>query len=142
MPRDPRREFLYLADIIDSARTVARWLVERGEQWDDDEILRNAVLRQLSVVGEAAACLSDDVRGRLPDIPWREIRGFRNIAVHAYFSLDWDVVHEVATVNLPDMAPKVLALLRTEDSEIAARFDTDDGDEADDNGPDSESGAS
>ena len=80
-----------------------------------------------SVVGEAASCLSDDVRGRLPDIPWREIRGFRNIAVHAYFSLDWDVVHEVATVNLPDMAPKVLALLRTEDPEIAARFDTDDG---------------
>jgi uncharacterized protein with HEPN domain len=100
------------------------------------------VLRQLSVVGEAASCLSDGVRGRLPDIPWREIRGFRNIAVHAYFSLDWDVVHEVATVNLPDMAPKVLALLRAEDPEIAAKFDADDGDEADDNGPDSESGAS
>ena len=66
-----------------TARARSRWLAERGEQWDDDEILRNAVLRQLSVVGEAASCLSDDVRGRLPDIPWREIRGFRNIAVHA-----------------------------------------------------------
>jgi len=93
---------------------VERWLAERDGQWDDDEILRNAILRQLSVVGEAASCLSDDMRGRLADIPWREIRGFRNIAVHAYFSLDWDVVHEVATVNLPDMAPRVLALLRVE----------------------------
>lgn len=52
MPREPRRDSLYLADIIDSARTVARWLAERGEQWNDDEILRNAVLRQLSVVGD------------------------------------------------------------------------------------------
>jgi uncharacterized protein with HEPN domain len=132
MRRDPRRELLYLADIVESARTVARWLAERDGQWDDDEILRNAVLRQLSVVGEAASCLSDDMRGRLADIPWREIRGFRNIAVHAYFSLDWDVVHEVATVNLPDMAPKVLALLRGEDPEIAAKFGTDDEPEDDD----------
>lgn len=133
MPRDARRELLYLADIVESARTIERWLAERGDQWDEDEILRNAVLRQLSVVGEAASCLSEDIRGRLPDIPWREIRGFRNIAVHAYFSLDWDVVHEVATVNLPDMEPKVLALLRTEDPEIAAKIGTDD--EAEDGGP-------
>jgi uncharacterized protein with HEPN domain len=125
MPRDPRREHLYLADIVESARTVERWLAERDGQWNDDEILRNAVLRQLSVVGEAASCLSDDMRGRLADIPWREIRGFRNIAVHAYFSPDWDVVHEVATVNLPDMAPRVLALLRMEAPDIAAKFDTD-----------------
>jgi len=125
MPRDPRRELLYLADIVESARTVERWLAERDGQWNDDEILRNAVLRQLSVVGEAATCLSDDMRGRLADIPWRGIRGFRNIAVHAYFSLDWDVIHEVATVNLPDMAPRVLALLRMEAPDIAAKFDTD-----------------
>ena len=90
----------------------------------EDEILQNAVLRQLSVVGEAASCLSDEMRGRLSDIPWREVRGFRNVAVHAYFSLDWDVVHEVATVNLPSMATQVLAVLQTEDPEIAANFGT------------------
>ena len=48
-----------------------------GGKVDDDEILRNAVLRQLNVVGEAASCLGDDMWGRLADIPWREIRGFR-----------------------------------------------------------------
>lgn len=137
MPRDPRRELLYLADIVESARTVARWLAERGEQWGEDEILRNAVLRQLSVVGEAASCLSDEMRGRLSGIPWREVRGFRNVAVHAYFGLDWDVVHEVATVNLPAMPPQVLAVLRAEDPEIAATFGTGDDGAADD-GPGSE----
>ena len=138
MPRDLRRELLYLADIVESARTVARWLADRGEKWNEDEILRNAVLRQLSVVGEAASCLSDDVRGRLPGIPWREIRGFRNIAVHAYFSLDWDVVYEVATVNLPDLTPKVLSLLRVEDPRIAAKFGIGDEGREGDGGPVSE----
>ena len=94
------------------------------------------------MVGEAASCLSDDVQVAAPGIPWREIRGFRNIAVHAYFSLGWDVVHEVATVNLPDMAPKVLALLRAEDPEIAAKFGTDAEDKEEDYGPVSEANAS
>jgi hypothetical protein len=42
MPRDPRhdRDALYLADIVEAARTVGRWLRERGGDWQDDEILR------------------------------------------------------------------------------------------------------
>jgi hypothetical protein len=44
MPRDPRRELLYLTDIVESAGTVERWLAERDGQWDDDEILRDARL--------------------------------------------------------------------------------------------------
>jgi uncharacterized protein with HEPN domain len=88
MPRD-RRESLYLADIVEAARTVARWLSEHGDRWESDDILRNAVLRQLMVIGEAASNLSEELRSTLPEIPWRQIRGFRNHAVHAYFSLDW-----------------------------------------------------
>lgn len=124
MPRESRKDALYLADIVESCRTILRWLAERGDQWDDDEILRNAVLRQLSVVGEAASCLSGDVREKVPEIPWREIRGFRNIAVHAYFSVDWSIVREVAEGNLPDMEARVMDLLRAENPNIAARLDS------------------
>jgi Ribonuclease HepT-like len=74
---------------------------------NDDDILRNAVLRQLMVVGEAASCLSSEIRDRLPEVPWQEIRGFRNHAVHAYFSLDWSIVWEVAQVNLPDLGDEL-----------------------------------
>ena len=81
MPRDPRRDSLYLADIVEAAQAIARWLRARGDWWDD--ILRNAVLRQLTVVGEVASCLSPEMRDRLHGIPWHEIRGFRNHAVHA-----------------------------------------------------------
>jgi hypothetical protein len=84
---------------------------------------------------------AEDTRERLPDVPWREIRGFRNIAVHAYFSLDWDVVHEVATVNLPDIEPRVLAVLRAEAPEIAAKFGTDVENVTGKDGPGSETGS-
>jgi hypothetical protein len=52
MPREPRCNSLYLADIVLASRTVARWLDQRGADWDSDDILRNAVLRQLLVVGK------------------------------------------------------------------------------------------
>jgi uncharacterized protein with HEPN domain len=98
---------------------VARWIDGRGEDWAEDEILLNAVLRQLLVVGEAASCLNDQTRARLPDVPWKEIRGFRNHAIHAYFSVDWALVREIAVVNLPDLCGRAMMLLRADFPEIA-----------------------
>lgn len=72
MPRDPSRDSIYLADIAEAARTIYRWLQEHGHRWHDDEILRNAVLRQLMLVGEAASCLSSEIRDRLPEVKWHE----------------------------------------------------------------------
>ncbi|WP_204018388.1 HepT-like ribonuclease domain-containing protein [Sphaerimonospora thailandensis] len=71
--------------MVEACRTIRRWLDTHGHRWDEDDLLRNAVLRQLMVIGEASACLSEDLRVELPEIPWREIHGFRNHAVHAYF---------------------------------------------------------
>jgi uncharacterized protein with HEPN domain len=78
------------------------------------------VLRQLIVVGEAASCLSDQARDRLADVPWKEIRGFRNQAIHAYFSIDWSIVREVAVDNLPDLRCRAMTLLRADFPEVAA----------------------
>lgn len=72
------------------------------------------------VIGEVASCLTDDVREKLPELPWRQIRGFRNHAVHAYFSLDWEIVREVAEVDLPRVEPAVSRLIAAEYPEVTA----------------------
>ena len=59
------------------------------------------MLQKLSTIGEAAARLSDATRDGLPEIPWKEIIGFRNIAVHAYFSVDWRIVFVTVVDDLP-----------------------------------------
>jgi uncharacterized protein with HEPN domain len=75
------------------------------------------------VVGEAASCMSPELRGRLQDIPWAEIRGFRNHAVHAYFSLDWAIVREIADVNMPELEVRAAEILRAEYPEVADLLD-------------------
>jgi len=79
-----RREELYLADLIDNARAVRGYLdgVTR-ERWDAEGILRDAVLYRMLLLGEIASALPDELRDRHPDVAWRQIRAFRNLAVHS-----------------------------------------------------------
>ena len=87
-----RHDELYVADLIDSTRAVREYLdgISR-EHWDDDRVLRDAVLYRLLLLGEIASALPDAIRDRYPDVAWRQIRAFRNLAVHRYFSVDWAV---------------------------------------------------
>jgi uncharacterized protein with HEPN domain len=97
-----RREELYLADLIDNARAVRGYLdgVTR-ERWDAEDILRDAVLYRMLLLGEIASALPDELRDRYPDVAWRQIRAFRNLAVHKYFGVDWAVVWKIAQEEPP-----------------------------------------
>jgi hypothetical protein len=76
-----RRDALYIADLVESTRTVRDYLDGiRREQWDGDRVLRDAVLYRLLLLGEIASALPDLLRDRYPDVAWRQIRAFRNLA--------------------------------------------------------------
>jgi len=70
-----------------------------------------SVLWNLFVVGEAANALPDAVRARAPDVPWRSIRGFRNVLAHEYFGIDLDIVWATATDDLPRLSEALERLL-------------------------------
>ena len=104
-----RSERLFLADIRDAIEAIDRWTGERDEeQFLDDDMLQSAVLQKLAVIGEAAARLSEDTRSGMPDVPWKEIIGFRNVAVHAYFSVDWRIVWVTVKDDLPALRQAVV----------------------------------
>ena len=110
-----RRDELYLSDIVDAADSIASFLTGRGrDSFLQDDLLRSAVLHKLTVVGEAAARVSEDVRERHPEVEWPDIVGFRNIAVHAYFVVDWSIVWETATQDAPRLRQQVLEILKSE----------------------------
>ncbi|MER5420757.1 HepT-like ribonuclease domain-containing protein [Streptosporangium roseum] len=97
-----QREGLYLVDIVEAARKIASYLEGVSpEVWAADSMRRDAVIWQLSIIGEAVGGISDETRASTPEIPWKLIRGLRNNVVHRYFSVDWKIVHSAATVNVP-----------------------------------------
>jgi uncharacterized protein with HEPN domain len=65
----------------------------------------------IQVIGEAANQLSDELRARHPDIPWRAIAAMRHALVHAYFRVDLDEVWSAVQDDLPGLKTRILELL-------------------------------
>jgi len=72
-----------------------------GRSFLRDEVLTAAVLHHLTVIGEAISRLSVELRGRYPDVPWRQIIGVRHRIVHAYSDLDWQILWDAAIDDIP-----------------------------------------
>lgn len=110
-----RRDELYLRDIVDAATAIARFIKDVSrDEFMRDELRQSGVLQKLIVIGEAAGRLSDDVKKKNPHIEWADVIGFRNIAVHAYFSVEWPIVWITATVDVPWLLGEMLLLLEAE----------------------------
>ena len=110
-----RPDRLFLLDIIEAAEAVAVHIAGRGEdELLGDRTARAAVLHELAVIGEAAARLSTEIRDRHPEIPWKEIVGFRNVVIHQYFGLSWPIIWVTATEEVPDLRRKIAEVLDAE----------------------------
>jgi len=79
-------DWVRLRHMVEAAQEAIR-LAEGSSQGDlkKDRTQSLAVVRLIEIVGEAASHVSDDCKGRLPDVPWQNIIGMRNRIVHAYF---------------------------------------------------------
>jgi uncharacterized protein with HEPN domain len=119
-----RREELYLADLVDNARAVRRYLdgVTR-ERWDAEGMLRDAVLYRMLLLGEIASALPDDLQDHYPDVAWRQIRVFRNLAIRKYFGVDWAVVWKIAQEEPLVLEKQVLAIISAEYPELAQTYE-------------------
>jgi len=110
-----RPERLYLEDMVEAADNIAIHIADRSrERFLGDLTVRAAVLHELTVIGEAAARLPAEFRGRHPDVPWSKIVAFRNLVVHEYFGLDWPIVWDTATTLVPALREQVARVLSAE----------------------------
>lgn len=100
----------YAHHILDVAAKIGR-IQARGDL-TQDEVLYDAALRNLQTLSEATQMLPDELKAEFPDIPWREISGFRNILVHNYLGdIDALTVQAVIDRHLPPLINSVHAML-------------------------------
>lgn len=110
-----RPETLYLTDILEAAGAIQRYCdgVSFTEFLQDD-MRQSAVLQKLIVIGEAASRLPIPFKENHPDIPWKDIVAFRNIAVHEYFAIMWEIVWTTATQEVPDLNQQIVELIQSQ----------------------------
>ncbi|MEO7933044.1 MAG: DUF86 domain-containing protein [Chthoniobacterales bacterium] len=62
---------------------------------------QDAVIRQFEVIGEAVKSLPESLTASHPEIPWKQIAGFRDVLAHSYFAVDASVVWDAAQNKVP-----------------------------------------
>jgi uncharacterized protein with HEPN domain len=97
-----------LADLAEAVDAAAE-LVDLGkERWDAERPLRLAGEAVIGRLGDVATKLPDEVIKASPEIPWREVKGMRIIAAHAYHRIDYETVW----VTLRDDVPRIGEAIR------------------------------
>ncbi len=108
-PRDAR---LRLEDIAEAIEKIRRYTANLDyESFCRDERTFDAVIRNLSVIGEAAQGVSAELVAAAPDLPWSEMRDMRNVLVHEYFGISLEIVWQTIQEDLPPLLQRLRELL-------------------------------
>jgi uncharacterized protein with HEPN domain len=92
----------YAEHILDAIAKIRR-IQQRGDITKDD-ILYDAALRNLQTLSESTQRIPDALKAAYPQVPWREMSGFRNILVHNYLGdIDPETVQVVVTKHLDEL---------------------------------------
>ena len=111
-----RGERELLADILESARRTSLYIAGMDySEFMADLKTQDAVIRALEVVGEATKRLTPAFRAQHPEIPWKNMAGARDKLIHDYFGVNFDVVWQIVTQELPAVARQVGQILDRED---------------------------
>lgn len=105
------RDLDCLRHILDAIQAIEAFVADGESTFRADRKTRDAVIRNLEVIGEAAGKLSPQLRAANADVPWAKIAGMRNRLIHGYLTVDQDIVWSTVTLVLPGFRKRVESLI-------------------------------
>jgi uncharacterized protein with HEPN domain len=98
--------------ILDAIAEVEQYLTGiTMEQFLANSEKRFATIKQIEIIGEACNRITPELKTAHPEVAWRPINSFRNISVHEYFGVNFELVWEIANNNLPELKQQFLEIL-------------------------------
>lgn len=104
---------LFINDILECIEKIEKYISNLS--YDDfvkDNKTKDAVVRNLEIIGEAANQIPLNIRKRYKDIPWVQIIGLRHRLIHGYFVVDYDIVWNIIKKEIPDLKIKIKEILK------------------------------
>ena len=103
---------VYLEHIREAIEKILSYSSAGREEFVKSPMAQDAVIRNFEIIGEAAKRLSEAVKAKQPDIPWRDVAGFRDVLIHDYMGIDLAEVWNVIESHLPVLRRAIDELLK------------------------------
>ncbi len=109
-PPEKRRDADYLQDMMTHAEMAITFVAGMDfSTFEKDLKTVHAATHCIQIVGEASIHLTQQIKDSLPAIQWHQIRGMRNLLVHAYHNADSEIIF----VTIRDRLPNLIHTIRT-----------------------------
>ncbi len=98
------RDLIRFKHMLDSATAILYFIEGKTRKHlHSDRMFSNAVIRELEILGEAANHISKPTQKSFPELPWKQLIAMRNTLIHAYFDVDYDIIWETVSTDLPPL---------------------------------------
>jgi uncharacterized protein with HEPN domain len=99
---------------LDAIRKIKEFTKEvvDPDQFFESEIVFDATLMNFVVLGEVVEKISDDTQETYSEIPWAQVKSFRNILAHNYFGVDAEEVWQIIHDHLPELKKRIQQILK------------------------------
>lgn len=103
----PQADRVLLAHMETCIARIREYTGLDRSRFECSELVQDAVIRNLQTLAESSQRLSSEIKSTEPQIPWRELSGFRNVIVHGYLGIDVEAVWLVIEQDLPTLSEAV-----------------------------------
>lgn len=109
-----RSDKLLLEDIMEAIDNINLYTTDFSqEQFLSDQKTKDAVVRNFEIIGEAANKLSEDFSKKNLSIDWKGVIGLRNVLIHDYFGIDYNIVWNIIKNFLPNLESELKNIIST-----------------------------
>jgi len=98
---------LYLEHIRDAIAKVRAYTAGGRDAFLRNSLIQDGVIRNFEIIGEASKQLSDNVKGKHPEIPWSDVARFRDFLIHHYMGVNPKRIWDVIETHLPALQEAV-----------------------------------
>ena len=102
---------MFIEDTLEAINKIESYINDLDyESFSQNNMVIDAVIRNLEIIGEAIKNISDDVKKKYPTVPWKRMVGLRNIITHAYFGIDLENIWKIITQNISEVKPDIIKI--------------------------------
>ncbi|RDC64292.1 HepT-like ribonuclease domain-containing protein [Adhaeribacter pallidiroseus] len=119
MKKEERSFREYMEDMIESIDKILKYIgtISSVNDFLNNDLVIDAVTRNYEIIGEAANKIPLEIRAKYPEVPWKQMYGLRNFAVHDYHKIDHIILWEIAQDHLLKNKTMLESILKTESSQ-------------------------